>query len=72
MKTDSYTRFVLTVIAVCLVVIAIRGGFVEEAQAQSTMDVNVVSVQDIVRVKIVSIKKPRSSKSGRWDAIRVE
>ena len=72
MRTDSYTRFVLTVIAVCLVVIAIRGGFVEEAQAQSTMDVNVVSVQDIVRVKIVSIKKPRSSKSGRWDAIRVE
>ncbi len=72
MKTDTYTRFVLTVIAFCLVVIVVRGGFVEEAQAQSTMDVNVVSVQDIVRVKIVSIKKPRSTKSGKWDAIRVE
>ena len=52
MKTDTYTRIVLTVIAVCLLCLVLKPadvGFVSTAHAQSVaankpVDVNIVSI----------------------------
>lgn len=54
MKTDVYTKIVLTVIAVCLVVIVFRNiDFVPTAQAVQT--VPAVMPSDVVEVRLVGV-----------------
>lgn len=54
MKTDVYTKIVLTVIAVCLVVIVFRNiDFVPTAQAVQT--VPAVLPSDVVEVRLVGV-----------------
>lgn len=54
MKTDVYTKIVLTVIAVCLVVIVFRNiDFVPTAQAVQT--VPAVLPNDVVEVRLVGV-----------------
>lgn len=54
MKTDCYTKIVLTVIAVCLVVIVFRNiDFVPTAQAVQT--VPAVMPSDVVEVRLVGV-----------------
>lgn len=54
MKTDCYTKIVLTVIAVCLVVIVFRNiDFVPTAQAVQT--VPAVLPSDVVEVRLVGV-----------------
>jgi len=63
MKVDAYTKFILTVIAVCLLADVLRGNSViPEAQAATGRGENVVKVQ------IVSIDE---SPSLRWEALPV-
>lgn len=54
MKTDVYTKIVLTVIAVCLVVIVFRNiDFVPTAQAVQT--VPAVLPSDVVEVRLIGV-----------------
>jgi len=60
MKVDWYTKVILTIIAVCMVVIVIRGtDFIYPAHA---------SPGGVVDVRIVSIDEG----SGRWEALPVK
>ena len=64
MKVDAYTKFILTIIAICLTAILLRDvDIIPEAQAATARGDNVVKVQ------IVSIDE---SPSLRWEAIPVE
>ena len=69
MKTDIYTKTILTIIAVALVGILLRDThlpFVSTAQAQYLPS---PSGSDVVKVQIVSIDE---SQSLRWEAIPVK
>jgi hypothetical protein len=64
MQVDAYTKFILTVIAICLLADVLRGtSVISEAQAATDRGENVVKVQ------IVSIDE---SPSLRWEALPVE
>ncbi len=64
MNADTYTKVVLTVIAVCLVVICLRDvRFVGEAHAVTDRG------EDVVKVQIVSIDE---SPGLRWEALPVK
>jgi hypothetical protein len=69
MKTDSYTKIVLTVIAVALVGILFRDAnlpLISTAQAQFSQKDR---ASDVVKVQIVSIDE---SPSLRWEPIPVK
>jgi hypothetical protein len=60
MKTDIYTKTVLTIIAICLVVLALgNGGFIPEAQAEIKSKPKYVMVpinaDGSINVRVVSI-----------------
>lgn len=47
MKIDLYTKIVLTVIAVCLIALVVRGGnFIGTANARDTVDVRIVGIDE--------------------------
>lgn len=64
MKVDLYTKVILTVIALCLIVIVIRDiEFIPEARAQSS------SRDEVVRVQLVGI---RESGMHGWEKVPVK
>lgn len=65
MKTDRYTKAVLTIIAACLVWIVVRDvSFISTASANPTD-----RGDDVVKVQIVSIDE---SNTLRWEALPVQ
>jgi hypothetical protein len=54
MKSDRYTKVVLTVIAMCLVY-QVSSDIVSKAYAQQTMSVNIVSVGGIYQPGVLSV-----------------
>lgn len=77
MKIDLYTKVVLTVIAACLVVIAVRGSnIVPPAHAAGeAVDVRIVNTAPgqysiPLPVKIVGVDDSHAAQY-RWDAIKV-
>ena len=64
MNIDLYTKAILTVLAICLVILTVQNSqFIPVAHAQRDRG------KDVLKVQIVSIDE---SPSLRWEAIRVK
>jgi len=64
MKTDAYTRVILTIIAICLTVIVLRDTEIIPA-AQAATDRG----EEVIKVQIVSIDE---SPNLRWETIPIK
>ena len=72
MQIDSYTKFIMTVIAGALVVIALKGtGIIPTANAHSG-GVHKIAICNANGKKCATVNKKRGSAVETWDAIGLD